>query len=122
MHAQKYKNHSLAINERRSLGSARLSARHPVQRSIFLLTAVLLAGCAASSQTTQTQQPQATAQLDDDTACRAQGFAPGSSDYVQCRKQLDNQRLKDDPDNWSAERENTVRALLGRPPAGWGGQ
>jgi hypothetical protein len=95
-----------------------------VQRSLLLLMALLLAGCAASSQAAQTQQPQpqATAQLDDDTACRAQGFSPGSPAYVQCRKQLDSQHLKDEPDTWSSERENTVRALLGRPPPGWGGQ
>jgi hypothetical protein len=95
-----------------------------VHRLLIPLLAVLLAGCAASGSTAQSQppQPQATAQLDDDTACRAQGFQPGSSAYVQCRKQLDSQHLKDNPDTWNAERENTIRALLGRPPTGWGGQ
>ena len=59
-------------------------------------------------------------QPDDDSVCRSQGYEVGSSPYVQCRKQLDNQHVKDDPQpQWTAERENTVRALLGRPPAGW---
>jgi outer membrane biogenesis lipoprotein LolB len=98
-----------------------------VHRCLLLLTAMFLAGCAASGTTAQSQppqsqpQPQATAQLDDDTTCRAQGFEPGSAGYVQCRKQLDSQHLKDQPDTWTSERENTVRALLGRPPSGWGG-
>jgi len=96
-----------------------------VHRFLFLLAAMFLGGCAASGNTTQSQppqpQPQATAQLDDDTICRAQGFQPGMSAYVQCRKQLDSQHLKDNPDTWTSERENTIRALLGRPPAGWGG-
>jgi hypothetical protein len=97
-----------------------------VHRCLLVLAALALAGCAASGgKTAQTQpppqpQPQATAQLDDDATCRAQGFEPGSPAYVQCRKQLDSQHLKDDPDTWSSERENTVRALLGRPPQGWG--
>jgi hypothetical protein len=33
---------------------------------------------------------------------RAQGFVPGSSDYVQCRKQLDNQHPKNDPERYEA--------------------
>ena len=97
-----------------------------MHRFLFLLAAMFLAGCAGSGSTAQSQppqpQPQATAQLDDDTTCRAQGFQPGSTAYVQCRKQLDSQHLKDQPDTWTQERENTVRALLGRPPSGWGGQ
>jgi hypothetical protein len=97
-----------------------------VHRCFLLLLAMLLAGCAASGNTAQNQppqpQPQATAQLDDDTTCRAQGFQPGSAAYAQCRKQLDSQHLTENPDNWSSERENTIRALLGRPPSGWGGQ
>ena len=97
-----------------------------MHRFLFLLAAMFLAGCAGSGSTAQSQppqpQPQATAQLDDDTTCRAQGFQPGSTAYVQCRKQLDSQHLKDQPDTWTQERENTVRALLNRPPSGWGGQ
>jgi hypothetical protein len=98
------------------------------------MLALLLTGCAAAS--TPTDKPQAQAQAaapvgpqqvtaampqpDDDSVCRSQGYEPGSTPYVQCRKQLDTQHLKDDPDpQWTAERENTIRALLGRPPAGW---
>jgi uncharacterized lipoprotein YmbA len=95
-----------------------------VHRWFLIFATTWLAGCAASGQTAQTPQPQPqpTAQLDDDTTCRAQGFAVGTSAYVQCRKQLDKQHLAENPDTWNSERENTVRALLGRPPSGWGGQ
>jgi hypothetical protein len=84
---------------------------------------MLLAGCAASGSPRQDQPPQvqAAAQPDDDAACQSQGFAPGSSAYVQCRKQLDRQHNKGEPDGngWTQEREGTVRALLGRPPSGF---
>jgi hypothetical protein len=98
------------------------------------MTALLLAGCAAASapdkppqaqaQATAAVGPQQTAaavpQPDDDAVCRSQGYEVGSAPYVQCRKQLDTQHLKDSPDTqWTAERENTIRALLGRPPSGW---
>jgi hypothetical protein len=105
-------------------------------RCLPIVAALLLAGCAGAS--TATDSPQARAQSpapvgpqqqvaaavpqpDDDAVCRSQGYQPGSDAYVQCRKQLDTQHLKDDPQpQWTAERENTVRALLNRPPAGWG--
>ena len=107
-------------------------------RCLPIVTALLLTGCAAASTASDNPQaraqaaapaavtvgPQQTAaatpQPDDDAVCRSQGYESGSSSYVQCRKQLDTQHLKDDPDpQWTAERENTIRALLGRPPSGW---
>jgi outer membrane biogenesis lipoprotein LolB len=94
-------------------------AGYPVHRCLPIVAALLLAGCAASGSPRQDQQPvqAAAAQPNDDAACQSQGFTPGSPDYVQCRKQLDKQHEKDEPaDNWTQQRENTVRALLGRPP------
>ena len=91
-----------------------------MHRYLPIVAALLLAGCAASGSPRQDQQQPvqtAAAQPNDDAACQSQGFTPGSSDYFQCRKQLDKQHEKDEPaDNWTQERENTVRALLGRPP------
>ena len=84
---------------------------------------LLLTGCFASNSAQQNVQPQvqaAAVQPDDDAACLAQGFPPGSSSYVQCRKKLDNQHLKDDADSaWNPERETVARSLLGRPPSGF---
>jgi outer membrane biogenesis lipoprotein LolB len=98
-----------------------INARYFVYRCLPVLAAIVLAGCSASgSEQSQRPQVQAAAQPDDDAMCQAQGFQPGSAPYVQCRKELDRQHLKDDPDSsWTAEREGTVRALLGRPPAGF---
>ena len=92
-----------------------------MHRCLPILAAILLAGCSASSsEPSQRPQVQAAAQPDDDAMCQAQGFQPGSAPYVQCRKELDKQHLKDDPDSsWTPEREGTARALLGRPPSGF---
>jgi hypothetical protein len=85
-----------------------------------ILIALLLAGCFASDNAQQNVQPQAqaAAQPDDDAACQAQGFQPGSTDYVQCRKRFDSQHLKDNS-SWTPERESVARGLLGRPPSGF---
>lgn len=90
-------------------------------RCLPLMAALLLAGCSAIGKSEQAPQPQvqAAAQPDDDTTCQAKGFTPGSSGYVQCRKQLDLQHMSEDPDNWTPERDNTARSLLGRPPRGF---
>jgi uncharacterized lipoprotein YmbA len=90
-----------------------------VYRYAPIMAAVLLTGCAGTSSSEQSQQPQmqaAAAVPDDDTKCQSQGFQPGSSDYVQCRKKLDNEHVKAEGGNTYSEREGTVKALLGRPP------
>jgi len=88
-----------------------------------MVAVLLLTACAATGKSEQAQQPPvqaAAAQPDDDAACQAQGLQPGSSAYVQCRKKLDAQHVKEDADpSWTPERENTVRGLLGRPPQGF---
>ncbi len=102
-------------------------------RGLPIVVALLLAGCAGTAtDRPQAQAPAAGAQQtaaaapqpDDDTICRSKGYAPGSSPYAQCRKQLDAQHareLKDDPDSssWTPSRENVVRGLLGRQPEGF---
>jgi hypothetical protein len=88
-------------------------------RCIPILAVLLLTGCAGSSSSEQSQQPQmkaAAVEPDDDTKCQSQGFQPGSSNYVQCRKELDKEHVKADGGNTYSEREGTIKALLGRPP------
>ena len=55
-----------------------------------------LSGCAAYQQRQLEQaQAQAAAQAaNDDAQCRSYGAEPGSSVYVQCRMNLDNQRAQ----------------------------
>ena len=90
-------------------------------RWLAIAVAFVVSGCAAS-QTAAVDPPPtqtAAAQLDDDTVCQAKG-PPGSTAYVQCRKDLDKQHyLSGDGSNWTAERESVARGLLGRPPAGF---
>lgn len=91
-----------------------------MHRCMPILAVLLLTGCAGNSSPEQSQQPQmqaAAAEPDDDTKCQSQGFQPGSSSYVQCRNKLDNEHVKAEGGNtYSSEREQTIRALLGRPP------
>jgi hypothetical protein len=93
-----------------------------VRGGLLMLTVFLLAGCSANRDVRQDQQPQtqAAAQTDDDAVCKGRGFQPGTSAYVECRKNLDKQHLQEESDSgWNPQRENTVRSLLGRPPAGF---
>jgi PBP1b-binding outer membrane lipoprotein LpoB len=90
-----------------------------VFRYMPVLVAMLLTGCAGSNGPEQSQQPRmqaAATETDDDTNCQSQGFPPGSSDYVQCRKKLDFEHIKAEMGDTYSEREGTIKALLGRPP------
>ena len=53
----------------------------------LLLTAPLLAGCLERGQPTMVDNT-----ADDDAYCRANNVAPGSAEYVACRKDRDVQR------------------------------
>ncbi len=53
----------------------------------LLLIAPLLAGCLERGQPTMVDTS-----ADDDAFCRANNVAPGSNDYVNCRKNRDVQR------------------------------
>ena len=63
----------------------------PVTTASRLLAAALLAlalsACAARNQT-----PVAMGNDDDDAVCQSRGYAPGSPEYVACRKDRDVQR------------------------------
>ena len=74
-------------------------------RTLAVLLALLLAGCAAQSE--QSQQAEAAAQ--DGVRCQAHGYKPGSADYDQCLTDLENQRTH-------SERAALMGRLQGRSP------
>ena len=57
----------------------------------LLLVAPLLAGCLERGQPTM-----ADTSVDDDAFCRAKNVAPGSSEYIACRKDRDVQHANAD--------------------------
>ncbi len=57
----------------------------------LLLAAPLLAGCLERGQPTMVDNT-----IDDDTFCRAKNVAPGSSEYIACRKDRDVQHANAD--------------------------
>jgi hypothetical protein len=89
---------------------------------LLIVVAFVVSGCTAAQ--TAAEKPQApkqtaAAQPDDDTICQAKG-PPGSTPYAQCRKDLDKQNHQSgDDSNWTPERENVARGLLGRAPTGF---
>jgi len=76
-----------------------------MDRSVAVLAAFLLVGCAAQSE--QSQEAEAAAQ--DGARCQAHGFKPGSAEYDQCLTDLENQRTR-------AERTAIMGRLQGRSP------
>jgi hypothetical protein len=64
---------------------------------------LLLAGC-ASQQADAEAQAQAQA-ANDDARCQASGAAPGTPDYIQCRKNLADKRTQ----MRAAQRQQTQR-------------
>jgi hypothetical protein len=58
---------------------------------VLLLVAPLLAGCLERGQPTMVDTTG-----DDDAFCRAKNFAPGSNDYIACRKDRDIQHSNAD--------------------------
>jgi hypothetical protein len=76
-------------------------------RSVLVLAAFLLAGCA--SQQTEAQA-KAEADARDDAKCQASGLQPGSADYDQCRMKLADLRSQ-------ADRSALANRLLNRPPS-----
>jgi|ERR1700677_1331509 hypothetical protein len=82
---------------------------HPMCRSVLILVAFLLAGC-ASAQTEE--QARAEADAKDGAQCQAHGFKPGTADYDACRAKLADLRAQ-------ADRGALAGRLQGRPPS-WG--
>ncbi|CAN7707826.1 hypothetical protein LJR220_006955 [Bradyrhizobium sp. LjRoot220] len=85
--------------------------RHNPSRLLFalLLTAPLLAGCLEKGQPTM-----ADTGADDDAFCRANNVAPGSNDYVICRKNRDVQRGNANARTDRAQR-NLAEQMLNNP-------
>jgi hypothetical protein len=69
-------------------GAVRMRFRPPKLGIALLLAAPLLAGCLERGQ----RVVENTLSEDDDTFCRANNVAPGSSEYIACRKDRDVQR------------------------------
>ena len=92
-------------------------------RWLLIVVSCAVSGCTASQGAAEKPQPPtqtSAAQPDDDTICQAKGPS-GSPAYVQCRKDLDKQHyLSANDSNWTPDRENVARGLLGRMPAGSG--
>jgi hypothetical protein len=69
---------------------------------VLISVAVLLAGC-ANQQQSDSQSREDKAALEaaakeesaiDDARCQSYGFQPGSPGYVQCRKDINNERIQ----------------------------
>lgn len=75
-------------------------------RSMLILVAFLVAGC-ASPQTEA--QAQAAMDAKDDAKCQSAGFQPGTANYDQCRAKLADLRTQ-------AERSELSGRLQNRPP------
>jgi hypothetical protein len=95
-----------------------------VVRSLLpIAVAFALSGCAASQNVGENQTAPAqtaAAQPSDDAVCQSKGFVPGSDAYAQCRKNLDKQFYQSGGGtDWTPERDNVARNLLGRPPSGF---
>ncbi len=75
----------------------------------LLLTAPLLAGCFERGQPVMVDTP-----ADDDAFCRANNVAPGSNEYVNCRKNRDVQRGNANARSDRAQR-NLAEHMLNNP-------
>jgi len=77
-----------------------------MRRSLLILTALLLAGCATAESEAQAK---AQAEARDDAACKAHGYEPGTVKYDDCRAALVELRTQ-------ADRQAQAGRLLGRSP------
>lgn len=75
----------------------------------LLLVAPLLAGCLERGQPVMVDNS-----ADDDAYCRANNVAPGSNDYVNCRKNRDAQRGNANARTDRAQR-NMAEQMLNNP-------
>jgi hypothetical protein len=75
----------------------------------LLLAAPLLAGCLERGQPVMVDRS-----ADDDAFCRVNNVAPGSNEYVNCRKNRDAQRANADARTDRAQR-NMAEQMLNNP-------
>jgi hypothetical protein len=87
-----------------------------VYRSLVILVAFLLAGCATHSPEADAQA-QARAQADaaskDSAKCQSYGLRPGTTEFEKCLAQLADKRAQAEAD----ERSSLGNRLQGRPPS-----
>ncbi len=76
-------------------------------RSVLVLVAFLLAGCASPETEAQAK---AEADAKDDAKCQSAGYLPGTADYDQCRTKLADLRAQTDRSALSGRLQN-------RPPS-----
>jgi hypothetical protein len=87
-----------------------------VHRSLVILAALLLAGCATRSPEADAQaqaQAQAEGVAKDAAKCQSYGLQPGNSEYEKCLTQLADKRAKAEV----TDRAALGNRLQGRPPA-----
>jgi hypothetical protein len=77
-----------------------------IDRSVLLLAAFLVAGCASQQREVQAQ---AEADAKDDAKCQSSGFQPGTAAYDQCLAKLADLRAQ-------ADRSAISARLLNHPP------
>jgi hypothetical protein len=88
-----------------------------VYRSLVVLFALLIAGCATHSPDADAQaqaQSEADASAKDSAKCQSYGLRSGTPEFEKCLAQLANKRAQADAD----ERSSLANRLQGRPP-GW---
>jgi hypothetical protein len=84
-------------------------------RSLIVLFALLIAGCATHSPEADAQaraQAEADSASKDSAKCQSYGLRPGTSEFEKCLAQLANKRAQADAD----ERSSLANRLQGRPP------
>jgi hypothetical protein len=85
-----------------------------VYRSLVILAALLLAGCATHSPEADAQaQAQAEGATKDAAKCQSYGLQPGNPEYEKCLTQLADKRAQAETNNRAA----LGNRLQGRPPA-----
>jgi hypothetical protein len=83
-----------------------------VYRSLVVLVAFLIAGCATHSPDADAQA-QADAASKDSAKCQSYGLRPGTTEFEKCLAQLADKRAQAEAD----ERSSVGDRLLGRPPS-----
>ncbi len=80
-------------------------------RSLLMVTALVVAGCADHSPEAEARA-EAAALAADDAKCKASGLQPGTPAFEKCLTQLADQRAGADNTN----RADLMNRLQGRPP------
>jgi hypothetical protein len=93
-----------------------LKVRQAVYRSLVVLVALFIAGCATHSPPPDAQAPaqaEAEAAAKDAAKCQSYGLQPGTREFEKCLAQLADKRAQAEVD----ERSALANRLQGRPPS-----